>query len=91
MTTLAQYMHWLRSIGGNCKSGIGADEKIGMVPVVRLVAPDGKHVTHGGGNQYEILSTITIRYFDRRLGVESPFYQKPFKVVPKDTSPTSGT
>ena len=84
MATLVEYMHWLRSIGGNCKSGIGADEKIGMVPVIRLVGPDGRALTHGGGNQYEVLSILTIRYFDRRLGVISPFNVTPFKVVPKD-------
>lgn len=77
MATLTEYMHWLKSVGGHCKSGIGADENIGMVPVVKLVGPDGRSVIHGGSNQNEKLSALTIDYFDRRLGVQSPFRSPP--------------
>ena len=74
MTTLAEYMHWLRGQGGHCKNGIGADENRGMVPVIKLVSPDGNnYVIHGGDNQREILSSHILDYFDRRLGVKSPF------------------
>jgi hypothetical protein len=74
MTTLAEYMRWLRSQGGNCKNGIGPDEKRGMVPVIKMVSPDGqKHVIHGGDNQGEYLSPQTLNFLDRRLGLTSPF------------------
>lgn len=70
-------MHWLKGVGGHCKNGIGADEEIGMVPVVKLVAPSGKYVIHGGDEQNESLSLLTIEYFDRRLGLLSPFKSVP--------------
>lgn len=70
-------MHWLKSIGGHCKSGLGADEDIGMVPVIKLVAPNGKHVIVGGDGQTERLSPLMIDYLDRRLQVISPFKSVP--------------
>lgn len=73
MTTLGQYMMWLKSQGGQCKSGIAADHDRGMVPVTKLVSPTGSHVIHPGNNQGEKLSTLTIEYFDRRLVLYSPF------------------
>ena len=84
MTTLAEYMHWLTGVGGQCRRGIGADEKIGMVPIIKLIAPDGAYVIHGGNNEFEVLSPLIISYFDRRLGLESPFRSQvlPFKKPP---------
>jgi hypothetical protein len=74
MAALGHYITWLRSQGGQCRSGIGADPEIGMVPVTKLISPDGtRHVIHPSGDQAEELSTYTIEYFDRRLGVLSPF------------------
>ena len=77
MTTLADYMHWLESVGGRCQNGIQADDIIGMVPVIKLIAPNGKHVLHDGDDQSEVLSPLTIDYFDRRLQVLSPFRTVP--------------
>lgn len=78
MATLGDYMRWLRDQGGKCKNGIQADDVIGMVPVIKLVSPDGeKWVIHVGDDQNELLSTLTIDYFDRRLGVLSPFRSVP--------------
>lgn len=65
-------MHWLRSVGGRCSTGIQADHEIGMVPAVRLTSANGKSVVYIG-NQNEALTLSMIAYFDRRLGVMSPF------------------
>lgn len=73
MVTLGEYMYWLRSIGGQCKSGIGADHTRGMVPVTKLVGPSGKHVIYPGNDQSEVLSKHMIERMDRRLEVASPF------------------
>ena len=77
MTTLGEYMHWLRGTGGSCRTGIGPDPDIGMVPVTKLTAPNGLYVIHPGDNQYEVLSTFTIERYDRRLKVLSPFRSVP--------------
>ena len=77
MTTLGEYMHWLKSEGGQCRTGIGVDHDIGMVPVTKLISPEGKWVIHPGNDQSEHLSKFTIEYFDRRLGVLSPFKSVP--------------
>lgn len=66
-------MRWLRSQGGECRSGIAADHVRGMVPVTKLVTSGGRHVIHPGNDQNEELSPLTIAYFDRRLEVCSPF------------------
>jgi hypothetical protein len=66
------YVHWLTSIGGSCSTGIGLDEAIGMVPAVRLRAPSGKAVNYTGPQTDELTPSM-IAYFDRRLGVLSPF------------------
>lgn len=73
VVALGHYMTWLRSIGGSCRSGIGADPDIGMVPVTKLISPSGKHVIYPSGDQDEELSTYMIEHLDRRLGVISPF------------------
>lgn len=73
MATLGEYMGWLRSQGGESKTGITADPNRGMVPVTKLVSPDGRYVIHPGNDQFEVLSRYTIEYFDRRLRVLSPF------------------
>lgn len=78
MATLGDYMRWLRDEGGRCQNGIQADESIGMVPVIKLVSPDGsKWVIHPGNDQGELLSWMMVEYFDRRLGVLSPFRSVP--------------
>lgn len=77
MATLGQYMYWLRSIGGECKSGIGADPVRGMVPITKLIAPNGKHVIHPGNDQSEVLSAHLVERMDRRLQVASPFPSVP--------------
>jgi len=74
--TLGEYMHWLRQSGGKCRSGIGADEKIGMVPVTLLQAPSGAYVIHSNDKQNKRLSQMTVDYFDRRLGINSPWGSK---------------
>lgn len=76
-TTLGQYMYWLSQIGGRCNNGIKADPSIGMVPVIKLVGPSGRHVIHSGDDQTEILSPSLIDYLDRRLEVVSPFKSVP--------------
>lgn len=73
MATLGDYMRWLKSEGGQCRSGIAADHMVGMVPVTKLIAANGRHVVHPGNDQGEVLSPLTIAYFDRRLQVASPF------------------
>lgn len=70
-------MSWLRGEGGHCQSGIAADEVRGMVPVTKMISPSGKRVIHPGNDQSEVLSPLIIEYFDRRLGVLSPFKSIP--------------
>lgn len=77
VTTLAEYMYWLRQQGGHCKNGISTDEIVGMTPVIKLVAPSGRYVIHSGDNQLETLSPLTVEYFDRRLQLLSPFRSVP--------------
>lgn len=78
MATLGDYMRWLKDQGGHCQHGIQADNEIGMVPVIKLVSPDGsKWVIHAGNDQNEELSAFTIDRFDRRLGIVSPFKSIP--------------
>lgn len=72
-TTLGQYMRWLTEQGGRCSTGIGPDPDIGMVPVTRLRAANGRSVIHYGNDPSEVLAPAMIAYFDRRLGVMSPF------------------
>lgn len=74
MATLGQYMHWLREQGGSCKTGIGADDIRGMVPVIKLTGPDGKRsIVWGSDNQAEELSDLMVIHLDGRLGIKSPF------------------
>jgi hypothetical protein len=70
-------MYWLRSIGGECRSGIGADPAIGMVPITKLIAPNGRHLIYPGSDQSEVLATHTIERMDNRLQVASPFPSVP--------------
>jgi hypothetical protein len=77
VATLGQYMSWLKSIGGSHRSGIAADPAVGMVPVVKLISPNGRHVVHPGNDQSEELSPYMVEYFDRRLQVISPFRSVP--------------
>ena len=73
MPTLGKYMAWLRHIGGETKSGICIDNKIGMVPVIKMVTPDGKSVLVVNTPETTVLSDSTVKYYDRRLNVCSPF------------------
>ncbi|MDQ0507437.1 hypothetical protein [Xanthobacter agilis] len=73
MTTLGEYMRWLQSQGGHCSTGIGPDDAIGMIPVTKLVALNGRKVIHYGNDQSEVLAPSLIEHFDRRLHVMSPF------------------
>ena len=78
MATLGDYMRWLASEGGHCQSGIGADPEIGMVPVIKLVAPGGtRSVVHPGGDQNEVLTPTIVEVYDRRLQMLSPFRSVP--------------
>jgi len=70
-------MQWLRSIGGESRTGIRADHEVGMVPVTKLVSPSGRFVIWNGNDQSEELSTYMVEYFDRRLQVLSPFASRP--------------
>ena len=73
MPTLGQYMRWLQSIGGDCKSGIALDDAIGMVPKIKLIAPNGKSVVVVNMVQSDPLSPLLIENWDRRLELLSPF------------------
>lgn len=70
--TVCHYMHWLQENGGHCKTGIGIDEAIGMVPKIRMIAANGKAVNYVGDQKDELTPSM-VAYFDRRLGVISPF------------------
>lgn len=72
-TTLGAYMAWIARNGGHCQSGLGVDDAIGMVPVIKIVAASGRHVVHPSANQAEVLSPSIVEYYDRRLCVLSPF------------------
>jgi hypothetical protein len=49
------------------------DDDIGMVPKVKLIAPNGNYVVVVDMKQHEIASPTLIENWDRRLGVLSPF------------------
>ncbi len=73
MATLGDYMRWVESEGGHCRTGITIDPDIGMVPMVKMTMPSGRSVVFAGGDQMEPLSPSVIANFDRRLGRISPF------------------
>lgn len=72
-TTLGQYMCWLRDQGGECRTGVGLDPEIGMIPRVRLQAPNGRVAFIAGVDQHDELAPAVIGSLDRRLGILSPF------------------
>ncbi len=72
-TTVGDYMAWIKSTGGRCRTGVGQDDAIGMVPVTKIIAVSGRHVIFPGADPDEVLSPSTIENFDRRLMVISPF------------------
>ena len=55
-------MRWLQNQGDRCQSGIQADDAIGMVPVIKMIGPSGRYVIHGGNDQSEVLSPLTIEH-----------------------------
>lgn len=69
-------MTWLHSIGGSSKTGIGACDTRGMIPIIRMSSPAGKHVNCTGDDTKEVLSDYMIAFYDRRLLVVSPFLTK---------------
>lgn len=69
--TLHQYLEWLRSQGFEYKSGIWNFE------TTFRIEKDGKPLLSVFGELEEYLSPSVVEYFDRRLGVASPFPKTP--------------
>lgn len=70
-------MVWIAQTGGHCQNGIGVDDEIGMVPVIKIVAANGRWVIHPSNDQSEILAPSVVENYDRRLQVVSPFKTTP--------------
>ena len=70
--TLHEYIGWANQQGCTTKSGVmGVDGK--MVTYHLIVAPNGRHLIVSGPSMSERLLPRTVAYYDRRLGLDSPF------------------
>lgn len=71
--TLGRYIQWAQQQGCDFRSGVYGTDSIS-----RIVAPDGsKSVVIARMPQSEVLSPSTVAYYDRRLGLDSPFSKTP--------------
>ena len=75
-TSLGSYLMWAQSVGCTCENGYG-----GMHGSVfwKITAPSGKHLVIVGVQQNERLTSYSINYYDRRLGLQSPFERAPYE------------
>lgn len=64
------YLAWAASQGCICECGYGGPHGSSCT---KITAPSGKSVTVVGVQQTEALLSYSIRYYDRRLGLTSPF------------------
>lgn len=73
--TLKQYLAWAINQGG-CKlmTGYQNDPVHGPVGFTFLKAPNGRHLFIVDMQHDEYLVPTTIAYFDRRLGLQSPYF-----------------
>ena len=67
-----EYIGWANQQGCTTKSGVmGVDSK--MVTYHLVVAKSGRHLIISGPSMAERLLPRTVAYYDRRLGLDSPF------------------
>lgn len=73
-TSLGAYLAWAKGAGCDCQTGYG-----GLHGLVfwKITAPNGRHVYIVDMQQDERLTSSTLNYFDRRLGMKSPFDRAP--------------
>lgn len=77
MTSLGDYISWLKDQKGTFHESSGPDPEIGRAPVIKLISPDGQNsVLHYWSDRTELLTPSLIDHFDRRLQVKSPFRSK---------------
>lgn len=73
--TLIDYIGWCNQQGCTTKSAIDSGEGT-MVTLQILEAKSGRHLIISGVAMTERLLRSQVANFDRRLGLESPFYPK---------------
>lgn len=69
---LIDYIAWCNQQGCTTKSSI-TQEDGKMITCQRLVAPSKRHLIVVGVGMNEYLMPTTVAYYDRRLGLDSPF------------------
>lgn len=70
--TLVEYIGWCNQQGCTTKSGVQQVDGV-MVTYQVLEAKTGRHVVVSGVNMTERLTPRAVAYYDRRLGLDSPF------------------
>lgn len=74
-TSFGAYLAWAKAAGCECETGY---DSFGLV-FWRIQAPSGLHVTVVDTQQNERLTSSTLDYLDRRLGLKSPFDRAPLE------------
>lgn len=69
-TSLGAYLAWARAAGCECQTGYS---NITGLVFWKITAPSGAHVYIVDVQQNERLTSSTLNYYDRRLGLTSPF------------------
>lgn len=73
--TFSQYLQWAKDEEGcTIKTGVRTMPSGNMVPLTIISHPNGNHVIEPGTSQTDYLVPTQIAYFDRRLGITSPFF-----------------
>lgn len=73
--TLAQYVAWARSEGCTTKSGYTEAVGSGPQSILLIEAPDtGRYLPIVGMSESEYLAPTEVARFDRRLGLQSPYF-----------------
>lgn len=71
--TFLEYLQWCCQQGCTMASGYMQFPDGSMMSRQVITAPNGKHVTVMDMSNNERLMPSTVAYFDRRLGLDSPF------------------
>lgn len=75
--TLAMYLHWLREQGFSAKSGVASSISGRAIPIIRITKSEGPTLIIVGLGQNKHLTPTQLSNFDRRLGVECPWFTAP--------------
>ena len=69
---LADYLDWAHSVGCNIRTGFAATGS-GTIYLTVVTAPSGRYVVIHDVDEDEALPASAYAYYDRRLGLKSPF------------------